>query len=243
MNGIPSTDLGSWLSRGWNTFKNQPKPLILASVIINLIEMPMFFLMAEKLAAVPKWGWVVLAFNMLLLSPVLLIGWCALLLKAVRGSRATVVDLFSGFSRFGPAWGTGILVLLMTYGGMLLCIAPGIILWCTYLCSLFAVTDRQLSAAKALRLSAKITKGHRGKLFGVFLIATVPSLIASPLFKAWQSHKEQWGLTPLAIAVVLELITVLIIMPWTCAANASAYDSLISQPEAQAVPEAAPTGK
>ncbi len=236
MNGIPGTDLGNWLSRGWKTFKSQPKAIILASVILNLIAMPMFFSVVIPTAAVPIWGWVVWAFiYFLLLFPILWVGWCALLLKAVRGSRVTALDLFSGFSRFGPAWGTGIRITLMLYGGIILLIVPGVIWWLKYFCSLFAVTDRRLSPAEAIRFSGKITQGHKVKLFGVFLIEAAPTILALPFSHPWQSHREQWGLTPLAIWVVLQLISALIITPWTCAANASAYDSLISQPQAKAV--------
>jgi len=234
MNRLSPADLslGRWLSRGWSTFTSRPAPLIGASLILNLVASPSVVLMLDH---VPAWGWAAWAVSMLLVYPVLLIGWCALLLKAVRGRDAAVGDLVTGLSRLGPSWGTGVLVTVLTFVGSALFVVPGIILWCRYVCALFAVTDRRLSPTEALNVSGRITAGHRGKLFGVWCLNNVLGVAVIAFIRAWQSNAGEGGPALLAMAIVIALVSVVIVEPWTCAANAVAYEDLVSLHDAEAV--------
>lgn len=167
-----------------------------------------------------------MAVSMLLVYPVLLIGWCALLLKAVRGRPARAADLLSGLSRLGPSWGTGALVTVLEYVGSLL-VVPGILVWCVYMCALFAVLDRGLSPGKSLALSARISKGHRGKIFGIWCLSSAAGFIWFSALRAGQSNAGGSAQTFYAIGLATLLVDAVVIAPWTCAANAVAYEDLM----------------
>jgi len=231
---LPALSLSRWLSRGWHAYTSQPAPLIVASLVVTVVTLPGLVMVFD---GAPIWAWVAMAVSQLAVYPVVLIGWCALLLKTVRGRPAGVADLLSSLSRLGPSWGTGVLVTVLMVVGSLLCVVPGILVWCAYMCALFAVNDRALSPSASLKLSASISTGHRGKIFGIWFISTVPGLIAFYFLRAGQSNAGGNGPTSYAIAVVLMLVDAIILGPWTCAANAAAYDDLVSRQDTAAVSE------
>lgn len=216
--------LAGWLSRGWAAYTSQPLPLIAASLVLSVVTLPA---LAPAFPSSPAWLWAAMAVSMLLVYPVLLIGWCALLLKAVRGRPARAADLLSGLSRLGHSWGTGALVTVLEFVGSYLLVVPGIIVWCVYMCALFAVLDRGLSPGASLALSARISRGHRGKIFGVWCLSSAAAFIWYCALRAGQSNAGGLGRTFYAIALVTLLVDALVVTPWTCAANAIAYDDLM----------------
>jgi len=231
---LPDLSLGRWLSRGWKAYTSQLAPLIVASLILTVVSRPSLAMVFD---GAPTWMWVAMAFSLLAVYPVLLIGWCTLLLKAVRGRPAGLADLFSGLSRLGPSWGTGVLVTMLTFVGNLLLVVPGILVWCAYMCALFAVEDRKLSASASLTLSATISAGHRGKIFGIWCISGVSAVVAIYFLRAGQSNLGGNGPMFYAIAVVVSLVEAVILGPWTCAANAVAYDDLVALQDTAAASE------
>ena len=225
------SNLAGWLSRGWAAYTSQPAPLIAASLVLSVVTLPV---LVPVLPSPPAWAWAAMAFSMLLIYPVLLIGWCALLLKAVRGRPAHVADLLSSLPRLGPSWGTGVLVTVLTFVGSLL-IVPGILVWCAYMCALFAVLDRGLSPGESLALSARISKGHRGRIFGVWCLSSAAGFIWFYALRAGQSNAGGLGRTLYAIGLITLLVDAVVVTPWTCAANAVAYDDLMLLADAAAV--------
>lgn len=215
--------LAGWLSRGWAAYTSQPAPLIAASLVLVVVTLPS---LALAFPSPPAWIWAAMAFSMLLLYPVLLIGWCALLLKAVRGRPARVADLLSSLPRFGPSWRTGVLVTVLTFVGSLL-VVPGILVWCAYMCALFAVLDRGLSSGESLSLSAKISRGHRGRIFGIWCLSSAASFIWFYALRAGQSNASGSARAFYAIGLIALLVDAVVVTPWTCAANAVAYDDLM----------------
>ena len=224
MNEAPLLTIGSWFSRGWNTFKRSPKQIILGSVVIH------FFILGPILIDRVLGVFWFSVFFVFAVGPALTVGWYSLCLRLVRGEKAKIIDLFSGFSRFGAAWMTNIRLNLIVIGGMFLFVIPGIIGFLKYGMSLFAIMDRQLSAREALGFSGRITKGYKRKLFVVGLIGGIISYMLGtlPSYFALQMQPPGDNMVPISWAGILvsSILSILVITPLFGATIAAAYDSL-----------------
>ena len=105
-------------------------------------------------------------FTGLILTGPLTVGYCALFLSLVRGRGTEIGQLFSGFSKFGTAFGTYFLVLLFVFLWSLLLIIPGLIAAYAYSMAYFIVADNpSVGALEAIRRSKTMMRGHKAKLF------------------------------------------------------------------------------
>ncbi|KPJ62978.1 MAG: hypothetical protein AMS15_02120 [Planctomycetes bacterium DG_23] len=220
MSEVLALTVGGWLSRGWRTFKDNPKPVIGAAVIMSA-----YSLVLTLIGLLVRKSFVLLPIQFII-TPVLTVGWCFLCLRVVRGDNARVSDLFAAFSRFGRAWLTFFLFFLIVLGGFFLLVVPGVIWGLKYSLSVYAVMDRDLSARECIRFSGKITKGYKGRLFGASLIALLLGLMAMPFSFGLQRLGEDLGLTLIVIGIVPYLVHLLVIVPWMGATYAAAYDNL-----------------
>jgi uncharacterized membrane protein len=243
MSEVPSLSLRSWFSRGWGTFKRSPKEMIGGAAIFSV-----FFLAFGSLIDFLPGGLLVDLFQLivlLLVGPVLTVGWNFLCLRLVRGDGAKTSDLFSSFSRFGAVWATSVLVFLIVLGGTILLLIPGIIWFLRYSLSLLALMDRRFSVREAMRFSGRITKGHKGRLFIAGLVAFLLSvLLTLPLSfglgllenEALASIYVEIGILPsedlgpaiVAVGIVPYLVHALVVVPWISATFAAAYEGLAS---------------
>ncbi|HZG57623.1 DUF975 family protein [Paenibacillus sp.] len=106
----------------------------------------------------------------ILIAGPLMYGVYAYFLKVVRGERAELSDMFSGFPLFG---GTLVLYLLQTIFILLwtlLLIVPGIIASLRYAMAFFIMYDNPgISALDAIRQSKEMMQGHKLSLFLLLL--------------------------------------------------------------------------
>jgi len=232
MSEISSLTLGSWLSKGWSTYKRSMNQLIGASIILSA------FSLVVGLPALVPGGILITVVGQLVIAPALIVGWCFLCLRLVRGVDTKTSVVFAGFSNFGAAWVTFFLFFLIVLGGFLLLVIPGIIWVLKYGLCLFAVMDKKLTASKAIQLSGRITKGHKGKLFGIYLISSLLSILMLPFSFGLQSTflGQDIGSTLIVAGFVPYLVGVFVITPWIGASFAAAYDSLALQEESIANP-------
>lgn len=96
-------------------------------------------------------------------------GMTRYMLKLARGQQANFGEIFSG----GPFLAyllTSILLGLGVMFGMLLLIVPGIILAIGWSYAMYLVLDRRHGPVEALSASWKITRGFKGKIFGLMLL-------------------------------------------------------------------------
>lgn len=232
MSEVVSISLGDWFSRGWGAFKRNPKPLIGGSAILAAL-----YFIISLLYLIPI-GSLAAFVAQIIFSPVLTVGWLFLCLKVVRGNESKASDVFCAFSRFGAAWATFILVMLIVMGGSILLIIPGIIWGLKYGLSLFAVMDRNLKATESIKLSGIITKGHKGKLFLYGIVVCLFGLLVWPFSIGLQHIRTGAGPLLLAIGIIPYLLRILVITPWLGATYAAAYDSLVGgqqQPEREEI--------
>ncbi len=209
-----------WFSKGWESFRRTPKPLIGGSVI-----MAVFSLATNLIGKSPPANTFRL-FVIYIIAPVMGIGWLFLCLKVVRGDKARTVDIFSAFSRFITAWVTSFFLALITIAGSILFIIPGVILGLKYGLSLFAVMDRRLSARNALRFSGKITKGYKGKLFWLLFFSFLFNIPAIPFTIGLLYFHSRYGVVWLVAGIIPYVISVVVLTPWLGASYASAYDEI-----------------
>ena len=122
-----------------------------------------------------------------LVVPVLTVGISFSFLQVYTGQRPSVGSLFSGFEKYGRHLGSMLLVGLFTWLWSLLLVVPGIIKMFSYSMTPFILADSyDIKARAAIRLSKRITKGNKFKIFVFFLsylgwalLCNAPSLIAT----------------------------------------------------------------
>jgi hypothetical protein len=216
-----SLTISGWFARGWETYKKHSWPLIGAAIIVQLLG-----LISSIAYIATEWGFLsgIVGF---IIAPVLSVGWFYLSLRALRGEDVDALKIFDAFSRFGTAWGTTVLAGLAICVGLILLIVPGFVIAMMFFAAPFVVMDKKTGVIESLRLSCKITKGFKGRLFGMICLATLLSLFGI-LFTMGLQYKAP---VIIAIGVLPYLVMVFVITPWLGATYAAAYDGLIKYAE------------
>jgi uncharacterized membrane protein len=102
--------------------------------------------------------------------------------QSMRGRVVGIVEaLRRGLSRFGAIVGLAILVGCGIWIGLILLIVPGIMFALRWSVALPACVVEGLGPLASMKRSAQLTKGHRWKPFGIFLLLWVVSALAGLL--------------------------------------------------------------
>jgi len=133
----------------------------------------------------------------LLLVPPLMVGYASFCLGVYRGAQGDIGEMFStGFRDYGRNLGGILWMELFIFLWSLLFIIPGIIKALAYFATPYILADtRNVPATDALKLSMRMTAGHKGKVFVMIL-----SFIGWGLLTAlgyWWLYLALW-LLPLA---------------------------------------------
>jgi hypothetical protein len=223
MSEVISLTVKDWLLQGWRKFVKHCWPLVGGAVI--------YFGYSELTSLIFKslhFGrWIVLWLILLLvINPVLIVGWLFLCLRAVRDQEPGVFDIFRPSERFGRVWLTYFLFTLIMLGGFILLIIPGIIWGIKYGLSLFAIMDKPLKAREAIKFSGKITYGYKGKLLVAGLIIFALGYVAYPT--SYVIYHIGHKINPIVLVAGIVLFPVgILIKAWTGAAWAAAYDGIV----------------
>jgi hypothetical protein len=122
-----------------------------------------------------------LAYGAFVLAP-LAYGGLYAYLRAVRGQRPEIADLFTAFAiAYWPSVLANILVHVIVGVGFALLVVPGVIALVRLSFVPFLVIDEQRDAADAIRESWERTWGYGWQIFGVWLLA-IPIVIAGAIF-------------------------------------------------------------
>jgi len=92
-------------------------------------------------------------------------------LKASRGEKFEIKELFSPFKDYGNVVLAGFLTALIVGFGTLFLIIPGIIFACKLIFVPYIVMDKKMPAIDAIKESWKMTDGHAWTVFGMVLLA------------------------------------------------------------------------
>jgi len=103
-------------------------------------------------------------------------------LKAARGDKIEVQDMFEAFRNYLNAVLANILVGAIVVIGLILLIIPGIIFACKLVFTPYLVVDRKMEVVEAVKESWRMTNGHAWKVFFIGLIAIPICIIGLILF-------------------------------------------------------------
>jgi len=215
-----SVSVKDWYARGWNTYRENPKNLMLGSLVVSGLSV--LFTLVNALTG---GQWVILL-SQFFITPVLGVGWLYLCLLTERGNKPGFEVLFSAFKRYGRVWVTYILFILLVVAGVFLAVVPGVLWSLRYGMSLFTVMDTSRYARDAFRYSKGITKGSLGKLFVAALLAAVLSGLSVPFSMGIQKIGTGTAAPFLIFGFLPFLAGVLVISPWIGSSIASAYERL-----------------
>lgn len=98
-------------------------------------------------------------------------------LKAVRGEKIEIKDMFEAFRNYGNAVLAALLVVIIVGIGFILLIIPGIIFSCKLVFVPYLVVDKRMEGFEAIKSSWNMTNGYAWKVFLVYLLA-IPIFLA-----------------------------------------------------------------
>ena len=98
-------------------------------------------------------------------------------LKAARGDRLEIKNMFEAFQNYWNAVLAALLVAVIVIIGFILLIVPGIIFACKLAFTPYLVVDRKMAVIEAVKGSWNMTSGYAWKIFLIGLLA-IPISIA-----------------------------------------------------------------
>ena len=130
-------------------------------------------------------------------------------LKAARGDKLEIANVFAAFQNYWNAVLASLLVTAIVIAGLALLIVPGIIFACKLAFTPYLVVDRKMAVIEAVKASWDMTRGHAWKVFLIGLLA-IPISIA--------------GLICFGVGIILSLM-------WILMAFASLYHAVSTTTE------------
>lgn len=180
---LPEATVGGSYSHGLAALKKYFLEVLLITLVVFVLISP-YYIARE---AGDNWdsGLVIfiqlfaLGFWLLILGP---IEWGAhfAMLKAVRGKKPELLDIFVFQKNYINVVLAHLLVTVIIVVGFIFLIVPGIIFACKLAFVPYLVTDRRMEATEAIRESWRMTTGHAGTIFLMGLLV-FPIVLAGAL--------------------------------------------------------------
>lgn len=173
--------VGTSYDNGWRWLWKYFVELLLILIIYVVISIPsgMSSWAHGSAAASAALGFFVFLYNVFVMGPVGF-GVAYVSLKAARGEKPEVADMFEGFKVYLNAVAASLLVGIIVVVGLVLLIVPGIIFACKLVFVPYLVVDKKMEATEAVRTSWRMTDGRAGTIFLIGLLA-IPVFIAGAL--------------------------------------------------------------
>ena len=175
--GVGSAYKNGWQQLFWKYFLGLFLILIIG-FIIGMIPSGMNQ-WAQGTAAAGILGFLAVFYNILVNGPVQY-GMAFAFLKAARGDKLEIIDMFEAFKNYWNAVLASLLVGVIIIIGLILLIIPGIFFACKLAFTPYLVVDRKMAVIEALEESWRMTGGHAWKVFLIGLLA-IPICIAGLL--------------------------------------------------------------
>ena len=176
---MPAPKVGSCYANGWRQLWKYILELLLITVIGIMISLPLAWSNEVREAGgagAAFLGIFALAYGILLTNPIDY-GISFAHLRAARGDRLEVKDMFGAFQNYLNAVLANLLVGIIVCIGLVLLIVPGIIFACKLAFVPYLVVDRKMEAVEAVKESWRMTGGHSWRVFIIGLLA-IPIAIA-----------------------------------------------------------------
>jgi Membrane domain of glycerophosphoryl diester phosphodiesterase len=179
--------VGRTLSNSWRVFSANFVKVFLITIVVTAVYVGLSRFVprsAVPSSEVPKLA-VLIVIGVLAILILYTLAQAAILYVAFQSMRGRVVGIAEalrrGLSRFGAIVGLAILVGFGIWIGLILLIVPGIMFALRWSVALPACVVEGLGPLASMKRSAQLTKGHRWKLFGIFLLLWVVSALAGLL--------------------------------------------------------------
>ena len=171
--------VGSSYSNGWGKLWKYFLELFLIFIIYAIVSSPSWTLeqTTDGVSAGDAFLSIIFfAYGLLLVGP---IGYGVAFanLKAARGDKLEITDMFAAFKNYWNAVLANLLVGAIIVLGLVLLIIPGIIFACKLAFTPYLVLDRKMEVTEAVKESWRMTNGHAWKVFLIGLLA-IPISIA-----------------------------------------------------------------
>jgi uncharacterized membrane protein len=200
---IPRIEPGVSFSyrHGWQRLWKSFFDLFLGLILLLAVVLPISLVLAFVIFQFIEDYWtqqvINYAFNFLVYGP-LGFGWAYMTLRAVRSEKIEINHLFQAFHRYGQSVLAYLLITVFTsapliiavvitifsplLGVMLIIVAVivAIIVVCKLAFTPFLLLDQKLNAFEAIKASWKMTDGHAGTVFLIYLLG-IPIAIAGVL--------------------------------------------------------------
>jgi len=225
----------SWLTCAWDDYADNflfLLPVLLTQTALSAGAFYLIWRYHSLLAAAPY---------MLFVTTPIATGANLVYIKVARGGGgARFRDLFSAFPVYHRALAVSLWLGVITMGGALLLVVPGVMFFLAYGFSEYAVVDRRTGIKESFQLSAIITDGWKSRLLFVFTLLLLVNLMGPDIFVITGPLKspsaslnlKPWVLTAAALKT-------LVFLPWLSLAMARAYNFMLRAPR----PEPAEAGK
>jgi uncharacterized membrane protein len=179
--------VGRTLRNSWRVFSANFAKVFLIAIVITAVSVGLGMLVprsAVPSSEVPKLA-VLIIVGVLAILILYTLAQAAILYVAFQSMRGRAVGIAEalrrGLSRFGAIVGLAILVGFGIWIGLILLIVPGIMFALRWSVALPACVVEGLGPLASMKRSAQLTKGHRWKLFGIFLLLWAASALAGLL--------------------------------------------------------------
>jgi len=170
------------------------------------------------------------AYSLFVTTPVSL-GCVLVYIKMARGGQARMSDLFGAFPVYHRVIAVSVGLGLLTLGGLLAFVLPGVFFYLTYCFSEYLAVDRRTGIRESFTLSRTISEGWRRRLLPIAMLMLVLNLLAPEIARVSDPFKApavSLDLRPWT--VISYLLKNLVFMPWLGLAMARAYVFLLAAP-------------
>ncbi len=167
--------VGSSYSNGWGQLKKCFLELLLIMVIGIVIGVPLGLFRVDAdtagagAAILSIFGF---AYGLLIVNPVDY-GVSFVNLRAARGKKLEIKNMFEAFNNYLNVVLANLLVGAIIVIGLMLLIIPGIVFACKLAFVPYLVVDRKMEAIEAVKESWRMTGGHAWKVFFIGVLAVV----------------------------------------------------------------------
>ena len=115
-------------------------------------------------------GVVLFAYSLLILGPVEY-GTASAYLRAAKGDKLEIKDMFAAFQNYWNAVLANLLVIVIISVGLVFLIIPGIVFTCKLAFTHYLVVDQKMGVIEAVKGSWRMTNGHAWQVFLIGLLA------------------------------------------------------------------------
>lgn len=197
--------VGPSYKNGWRQLWKNFLELFLIGIIGLVISIPsgMGGWARDAVGTATILGVLGFAYSILIVNPVGY-GVTFAFLKAARGDKLEIKNMFEAFHNYWNAVLANLLVGIIVFIGFIILIIPGIYLACKLAFTPYLVVDRKMQVIEAVKESWRMTNGHAWKVFLIGLLG-IPISIA--------------GLISFGVGIIVSIM-------WISLAVASLYHSV-----------------